>query len=254
MSSRYDDTPNVQLRFTWNPNAVKGFVAAVLVVSTIFLASMCTRLDPVKPYREKEYVPITLLVLGEGDGTGRRHGNASAEGAAQKGKVSPDPFQDASRPSASSTTNRPVADPSQSANLKPVKDVGRQGKDAKNDEAAEMTIGGLNGKEDGSGLGWAGSGKGKGLGDGDIDWGGGGNRIAVAKKQPKFPPGTLNTEVRLRFTVMPDGTISKIIPLTKSGNPAVEQAAMNALWQWRFNKLTTDVQMVGTIKFVFRNG
>lgn len=255
--SRYsDDTPSVQLKLSWDPNAIKGYIGAALIVTTMFLVSMCAKVEPPKPFRlpDDRDSGIVLISLGSGDGTGRRHGNATAEGAAQKGKQVADPLRDASRAAASSSSTKPATDPSQSARLNPVRDIGARGKNPADADPSEMTIGKDDGRDDGSGTGWAGTGKGKGDGMGDIDWGGGGNRTVVKKELPKFPPGTWNTEVRLRFRVLSDGTVSSVIPVRRGGNPAVDAAAIQAMYKWRFNKLSKDIQMEGVITFVFKNG
>jgi len=249
--SRYHDSPSVQIRFEWNPNAVRGFIVAVIIMSIILLVSMCTSYSPPEAYTVKTTTPVTLLILGEGDGTGARKGNLSQEGASQRGQETQNPLQDAQR-SSSSVGKTQVADPNQSARLIATKDVGKDGKPHDGD-AADRTVGSKDGSDDGTGLGWVGSGPGKGLGYGDIDWGGGGNRTVVSKVLPKFPPGTLNTEVKLRFRVLADGTVSLVWPVRRGGNPKVDQEAMRVLKQWRFNKLSSGVEMEGTITFVFKN-
>lgn len=248
--TRYVDTPMVRINFVWNPNAVRGFIVAVGVLLLVLLVSMCTRIEPPEPYVIRNSTPIELLVFGDGDGTGARKGNLTREGAAQKGKESTNPLEDAQR--ASSSRGDASSDPSQSSTLIPVKDVGKDGT-RKDGEAADRSIGRNDGSDQGTGLGWAGSGQGKGLGIGEVDWGGGGNRIVTNKPLPVFPPGTLNTEVKLRFRVQPDGTVSLVWPIRRGGNPAVDEAAMKALRQWRFNKIPNDIEMEGTITFVFKN-
>jgi TonB family protein len=117
------------------------------------------------------------------------------------------------------------------------------------DASADNSIGSSFGSNDGSGLGSLGMGRGKGDGFGDIDWGGGGNRTVENKVIPNFPPGHLNTKITLLFRVAPDGTVVYAEVKTKSGNKAVEQAAIAALRRWRFNKLATSTVMEGVITF-----
>jgi len=249
--SRYNDSPVVEIRFAWNPNAFRGFVTSCIVLAVILLVSKCTKYEPAEPITLKRTIPITLMVFGEGDGTGMRKGNLTKEGAAQRGKESPNPLQDAQR-SASSNGRNQVTDPNQSARLIATRDVGTDGR--RSDQSnADRNTGLKDGKDDGTGLNWVGTGTGKGLGYGDIDWGGGGNRTVVSKPMPKFPPGILNTEVKLRFRVLADGTVSLVWPVRRGGNPVVDQEAMKALKQWRFNRLHSEVEMEGTITFVFKN-
>ncbi len=248
--SRYHDSSSFQLRFEWSPNVGRGFLVAIGIMSVVLIMSMCTHVSAPEPYTIRTTTPVTLLRLGEGDGTGARKGNLTREGAAARGQQAPDPLRDAQ--TASSRGKTQPSDPTQTANLVAAKEVGKDGKPNTTD-GADQSVGAKNGKDDGTGLGWVGSGAGKGLGYGDIDWGGGGNRTVVTKVLPKFPPGTMNTEVKLRFRVLPDGTVSLVMPVRRGGNPAVDMEAMRVLKMWRFNKLASDVEMEGTITFVFRN-
>ena len=63
----------------------------------------------------------------------------------------------------------------------------------------------------------------------------------------------MNTAVKLKFRVLSDGSVSLVWPVRKGGNPIVDQEAMRVLKQWRFNKLSSGVEMEGTITFVFKN-
>ena len=254
MSRQYNDTStSFQIRLRWSPNAVKGFLVACAVLAILVVMSTCSRIDPPERLILKKSVPVTLLVFGEGDGTGARKGNLQQEGAAQKGRESRNPLDDASTAASSQRDGATPKDISQTAKLIATADVGKRGKEVDDKEASEFTIGRSDGTDAGTGIGWAGSGKGKGLGYGEIDWGGGGNRIVLTKVLPKFPPGTLNTQVKIKFRVLADGTVSLAWPLRRGGNPAVDQAAVNAMRQWRFNPLQEGVDMEGTITFVFRN-
>ncbi len=188
--------------------------------------------------------------FGDGDGTGGRRGNLTREGAAARGPEG-NPLDDAaqSRQSRKATS---TDDPTLYAQHRLVSETGNNGKSREQADANDNR-GLKDGSDDGSGLGWVGTGKGKGLGIDNVDWGGGGNRTVLKKEMPKFPTGTLNTEVKLKFRVRPDGTVSWVMPVRRGGNPQVDQAAMSALYRWRFNPLSTNVEMEGTITFVFRN-
>jgi len=246
-----EETPSIQIRLIWSPNAFKGYVAALTFFGLVMLLSMCTKVEPPEAYPIPKSTPVTLLIFGEGDGTGARKGNLTAEGKALKGQDARNPLEDAQR-AASSRKGPTAGDPTQSTRLKAVPDVGATGKKTNEDDAADKTIGSKEGADDGTGIGWAGTGKGKGLGYGDIDWGGGGNRIVLNKVMPTFPSGVRNTEVKLKFRVRPDGTVSFVLPVRRGGDPAADQAAMNAMRRWKFNKLNKDIEMEGTITFKFR--
>jgi TonB family protein len=55
----------------------------------------------------------------------------------------------------------------------------------------------------------------------------------------------------LKFTVSPEGVVTSIIPLQK-GDPVLERSAIEALRQWRFNRLKENKEMYGIITFTFR--
>ena len=247
-----EDTPTIQIGLRWNPNAFRGFVVALGIFVVSIIVSMCTKYEPPEPYSLPKTQGIEVLIFGYGDGTGARKGNLQEEGKKQRGQEISDPLEDATR-AAASRTNRVAEDPTKAGRHILVPDVGQKG--AKDREGAESDAnrGSREGEDDGSGRGWAGTGSGKGMGYGDIDWGGGGNRVVLTKVKPQFPPGTLDTKVQLRFRVRPDGTVSIVQPVRKGGNPAADQAAMKAMYQWRFNPLTNGKEMEGTITFVFKS-
>jgi protein TonB len=71
---------------------------------------------------------------------------------------------------------------------------------------------------------------------------------------PTYPPG-VNKEVRIkiRITVLPDGTVGDMIPLQK-GDVTLETITMKALKQWRLNPLepsASQVNQSGVVTFRF---
>lgn len=81
--------------------------------------------------------------------------------------------------------------------------------------------------------------KGLGLGNSgfDIEWGGNGKRKIYSYTLPPYPEGVnKEIDIRLRFSILPDGTVGTIFPLTKA-DTKLENAAMNSLRQWRFEPL-----------------
>jgi TonB family protein len=105
--------------------------------------------------------------------------------------------------------------------------------------------------------GGAGGGSGGGIGAGQgysIDWGGKGSRRLLSGRLPRYPDGT-NKEmpVKLEFTVLPDGTVSNVVPVLKS-DELLERAAITALQTWRFDPLPLQMDQklqVGKITFKF---
>jgi protein TonB len=71
----------------------------------------------------------------------------------------------------------------------------------------------------------------------EIDFGGKGTRKIYSYSLPKYPEGVAKEiDVKLRFTILPDGTVGKIFPLIKA-DTRLENAAINSLRQWRFEPL-----------------
>jgi TonB family protein len=246
---RHDDINVSQLQLRWSPNTFRGFGISMSVFAVFLLVSLCTRIAPPEPYRLPDSEGIKVLAWGYGDGTGGSHGNLTEEGRARKGPETSD-LEDAS--SANSRRANPTDDPTQYALHRPVDDVGEKGNRTNQANANDRNKGSQEGDEDGFGKGLVGQGSGKGLGYG-VDWGGGGNRVVLNKQLPKFPSGILNVDVVLKFRVRPDGTVSRVWPTRRGGDPAVDAAAVSAMLKWRFNALSNQTEMEGTITFKFRN-
>ena len=71
----------------------------------------------------------------------------------------------------------------------------------------------------------------------ELDFGGKGKRKIYSYSIPAYPPGvSKEIDVRLRFTIMPDGSVGRIIPIRKA-DTRLEAAAMNSLRQWRFEPI-----------------
>ena len=70
-----------------------------------------------------------------------------------------------------------------------------------------------------------------------IDFGGKGIRKIYSYELPAYPPGVhKEIDVKLRFTILPDGTVTNIFPLIKA-DTRLEMAAINSLRNWRFEPL-----------------
>jgi protein TonB len=72
----------------------------------------------------------------------------------------------------------------------------------------------------------------------DINWGGKGTRKIYSYIVPSYPEGVQKEiDIRLKFTILPDGTVGTIIPQTKA-DTRLENLAINSLRQWRFEPLS----------------
>lgn len=71
----------------------------------------------------------------------------------------------------------------------------------------------------------------------EIDFGGKGKRRIYSSPLPSYPEGvSKEIDIKLRFSIMPDGTVGTIIPLIKA-DTRLEMAAIYSLRQWRFEPL-----------------
>jgi len=250
----YEEEKSVQIKLPWEKNTARGFgIALALILIFILLSPVLYLAPPIDRPLVYNTVPVILLNFGDGDGTGISKGNLTQEGASRKGPNSASPLEDASVPVKTKLSNNPAQSDLLSGNLKPVNELSSDTK-SKNESdkgTGVKDIGSSDGLSDGNGLGSRGTGKGAGYGFGDIEWGGGGNRIVLHKPLPRFPSGVnTSAELRFKFSVLPDGTVGKIIPLQKA-DPRLEQAALAALRQWRFNVLKQEVVMEGIIPLSF---
>lgn len=99
----------------------------------------------------------------------------------------------------------------------------------------------------------------KGAGEGsfgfDIDWGGQGTRRIYSYILPDYPEGVnKEIDIRLKFSILPDGTVGTILPLTKA-DTRLENAAINSLRQWRFEALDPgqrQMEQAAVIVFPYR--
>ncbi len=71
-----------------------------------------------------------------------------------------------------------------------------------------------------------------------------------------LPENTASYEatITLRFEVTPDGRVTNIIPIRKSGSPEIDREVISTLNSWRFSRLPSDVpqqNQTGTITFRF---
>ncbi|PJA97536.1 MAG: hypothetical protein CO129_00795 [Ignavibacteriales bacterium CG_4_9_14_3_um_filter_34_10] len=89
----------------------------------------------------------------------------------------------------------------------------------------------------------------------DIDFGGQGIRKIYNYSLPKFPEGVFKEiDVKLRFTILSDGTVGSVVPLIKA-DTRLEEAAIKSLRQWRFEPLAKNqknIEQVAIIIFPFR--
>jgi len=255
-STAVENKKEVSINIPWDSNTFKGWIIALAITS--FGILLFDRID-ILPQRTHSMpinntIPLTILNLGSGDGTGLKSGNLTEEGAMKKGEKPKMNLQDAST---SSNVKNNVQSNTNSTGDKyiPVKEMASNSTNKTIAGEDEDNIGNEKGNTDlmASGLGIRGKGKGKGDGFGDIDWGGGGNRTVLSKVLPNFPSNVKSSsQIVLQFKVLPDGTVTSIIPIQKA-DPELEQAAILALKKWKFNPLPNGSNeiMIGKIPLTF---
>lgn len=89
----------------------------------------------------------------------------------------------------------------------------------------------------------------------EIDFGGKGKRRIYNYTLPEYPQGvSKEIDVKLRFTILPDGTVGRIVPLIKA-DARLENAAISSLRQWRFEPLENNqkqIEQTAVIIFPYR--
>lgn len=130
----------------------------------------------------------------------------------------------------------PVAKNTQDENVvKPAEKDKEQKKETKTETSTETT-------SDVATTGQGNLARGEGSFGFDIEWGGMGTRKIYSYSLPSYPDGVnKEIDIRLRFTIKPDGTVGSISLLTKA-DTKLENAAINSLWQWRFEPLSPTQQ------------
>ncbi|MCX7909653.1 MAG: TonB family protein [Ignavibacteria bacterium] len=249
----YQEEKKIDIRIYWEPNTARGFlISLVIFFFLLFLISFVKYEPPTLPIYEQKTIPLELINFGLGDGTGLSKGNLSAEGMAHKGKSPSNQLEDASIAAPKGNKPSQVDDPLLARQIQPTNQLSSEVGNKNNVGTGSKDIGKQEGAVDGTGLGDKGYGQGAGYGLGDIEWGGGGNRIVLYKVLPKYPAGyNVNAQIKLKFTVSADGVVTSIVPLQK-GDPVLERAAIEALRQWRFNRLKENKEMYGIITFTFK--
>lgn len=239
-------------------HTIIGFGMAVCTLALLLFLLNMLDITPYARQPERISVPIQLLQFGVGNPTLPSAGNLTSEGAVRKVPNNAEALEDARKAVTTNeiaTTIKP-REYTSPAFVKPVKDEAKTSeKPTKTvDNAANKTnVGSSTAPQqaEGEGLGRFGTSTGRGQGF-SLDWGGGGNRVVMHKELPKYPTGiTTSAQIKMRFTVLPNGSVGIILPMQK-GEPALERAAMDALRRWQFSPQKDGKDMTGFITFTFR--
>lgn len=89
----------------------------------------------------------------------------------------------------------------------------------------------------------------------DFEEGGLGTRKIYSFVKPSYPEGVhKEIDIRLKFSILPDGTVGSILPLTKA-DTKLEDASINSLRQFRFEPLSPNqkqAEQTAVIVFHYR--
>jgi TonB family protein len=76
-------------------------------------------------------------------------------------------------------------------------------------------------------------------------------RVLVSKIMPVYPENVQKSmRIKIQFDVLKSGEITKLM-IVKKGDPAFENACLNALKKWKFNSISEDILQTGYITFIF---
>ncbi len=77
-------------------------------------------------------------------------------------------------------------------------------------------------------------------------------RTIIKQVIPDYPDNfQQNSRVKIRFEVTSGGSVENLVIVEKS-DPVLEQICLEAIKQWKFNTLTSDITQIGFITFVFQ--
>jgi TonB family protein len=89
----------------------------------------------------------------------------------------------------------------------------------------------------------------------EIDFGGKGKRKIYSYSLPAYPQGvSKEIDVKLRFSILPDGSVGRVFPLLKA-DARLESAAISSIKKWRFEPLPNgqqQIEQVAVIVFPYR--
>jgi protein TonB len=197
-------------------------------------------------YQPNEYVELSFGIFGETGSSGatgseiREIEELAKPEEKNETKDKSMEVKEVELPKAKNTSEENVIKPSDKE-----KEAGSEIKtETKEDTKSDITTEGQGNKAEGEGsFGY------------DINWGGQGKRGILSYIIPSYPEGVQKEiDIRLKFSIMPDGTVGTIIPLTKA-DTKLENSAIHSLRQWRFEPLSknqSQLEQTAVIVFPYR--
>ncbi len=230
----------------FNYKSIKNISVSLSLLFHILLFVALFFLNFTIDYPAKEYVELSFGTSGQPGSSGNigTQVNQVEEQSKQQNKNvtknNTDVVKEVKLPEAKNTSEENIIKPAD----KEKKKSDTNEKESKVQTNARETAEGQGNKANGSGsFGY------------DIDWGGQGQRKIYSFSLPEYPEGVeKEIDIRLRFTILPDGTVGNIFPLIKA-DTRLENAAINSLRQWRFEALDPtqkQTEQVAVIVFPYR--
>lgn len=212
-------------------NNIRNLSYSSSIIFHLILLLIAFLINFVLEPRAKEFIELSFGEGGFGTSGGSQGiameesgGNtATEEKVEQKTENKVPEVKDVSLPKSKTTSKDNIINPV---------DKTKEIKKEKTEEKTEQ------GNSNTKGTGQGSMGQGEGGAGFDIQWGGNGTRKIYSYQIPDYPDGVnKEIDIRLKFTIKPDGTVGSIFLLTKA-DTRLENAAINSLWQWRFEPLT----------------
>jgi hypothetical protein len=216
---------------------VKSFSLSVSILFHLMLFAWLLIYHFTSGYPPQKYYEITF---GNGEGTGSSGGS----GTELNNNIAPP--KELNKTVDNSKDIKGIDIPKSGANInnEVTETIGRKKNTAQENVKSDNLSSGIgNGGEGTGGFGYG------------IDWGGKGTRKIYSYVLPAYPPGVdKEINIKLRFSILSDGTVGNIIPLTKA-DTKLEDAAINSLRQWRFEALSPsqqNIEQIAVIVFPYR--
>ncbi|MCF6270106.1 MAG: energy transducer TonB [Melioribacteraceae bacterium] len=207
----------------WKNSEYQSAAISVIVHLLILIVLMAFSFSP--EYDNTEYVTIGFGTIGETSSSGAITKKEPKREVKKKEKVEVPKVKN------SDETNEVTSPPKKK---KVVKEVVKKKESSKGREV---------------------SGEGEGKFGFELDFGGKGKRKIYSYSIPAYPSGvSKEIDVKLKFTIMPDGSVGRIFPIRKA-DTRLEAAAINSLRQWRFEALPSGQELKpqsAVITFPFR--
>ncbi len=223
---------------TQNISYLLSFSFHLLLILLFMIINFSTQ------FEESEYVTV-------GFGS---FGNSGISGAVGKNIVAKDETADVEKQKVKAEENQKKVELPKAKNTDEENLITEAAKKKEKEESVPEKVKPLK-KTDSESKGEEFAGAGEGSFGFQIDFGGKGKRKLYSYSLPEYPEGvSKEIDVKLKFTIMPDGTVGKIFPLIKA-DVKLEMAAINSLRQWRFEPLpqnTKQIEQSVVITFPYR--